>query len=103
VLQTDELVPATSRKAAAEVRVAVAVASLREAQRLIEEAGQALQSINGMRSEWKRLDALHERVRRIFYDVRGKADTLALKDRLVLDHEPDSEEARWTSLWRGRL
>jgi hypothetical protein len=42
MLQTDELMSVTSRKAAAEVRVVVAVASLREAQRLIEEAAKAL-------------------------------------------------------------
>ncbi len=103
MLQTDELTPVTSRKAAAEVRVAVAVASLREAQRLIEEAAQALAAVNGLAREWRRLDALHEQVTRSFYDVRGKVDSLALKDRLLLDHEPDSDEARWTSLWRGRL
>jgi hypothetical protein len=103
MLQTDELMSVTSRKAAAEVRVVVAVASLREAQRLIEEAAKALSGVNGLAREWRRLDKLHEQVTRAFYDVRGRADTLALKDRLVLDHEPDSEEAQWTALWRGRL
>jgi len=103
VLQTEDPMPVTSRKAAAEVRVAVAVASLREAQRLIEEAAQALSAVDGLAREWRRLDALHEQVTRSFYDVRGRADTLALKGRLVLDHEPDSDEAQWASLWRGRL
>jgi hypothetical protein len=81
----------------------VAVGSLREAQRLVEEAAQALSAVSGMRAEWRRLDTLHERVRRAFYDVQGRADSLALADRLVLDREPDSDEARWTALWRERL
>jgi hypothetical protein len=95
--------PVTSREAAAEVRVAVAVASLREAQRLIEEAAQALSAVNGLVREWRRLDRLHEQVTCSFYAVRGRADSLVLKGRLVLNHEPDSDEARWTSLWRERL
>lgn len=94
--------PSTSRKASAEARVMVAVGSLREAQRLLEEAAQALSAVSGLAREWKRLETLHERVTRAFYDVRGRADSLALKDRLILDHEPDAGEARWTALWRER-
>jgi hypothetical protein len=93
----------TSRKAAAEVRVAVAVASLRETKQLIEQAAQALSGVSGLAREWRRLGTLHEQVTRSLYAVRGRADSLSLKGRLVLDHEPDSDEGRWTSLWRGRL
>ncbi len=103
VLQIDDSMPVTSRKAAAEVRVAVAVTSLREAQQLIAEAAQALSPVRSLAREWRRLGTLQEQVTRSFYAVRGRADSLSLKGRLVLDHEPDSDEERWTSLWRGRL
>ena len=93
----------TSPKAAAEVRVLVAVASLREAKRLIEQAAQALSAVGGLGRERRRLDTLHEQVTRSFYDVRGRADSLSLKGHLVLDHAPDSDEERWRELWRGCL
>ena len=99
---TSDPMPSTSRQASAEARVMVAVGSLREARHLLEEAALALEAVSGMRAEWRRLDTLHERVTRAFYDVRGRADTLAIKDRLLLDHEPDAGEARWTALWRER-
>ena len=91
-----------SRQAAAETRLVVALRSLLEAQRLIEEAALALESVSGMGREWRRLDALHERVKRTWYDVRGRSDTLSLKERLLLDHEPGPDEARWTALLSGR-
>jgi hypothetical protein len=94
--------PVTTRKAAAEVRVAVAVASLREARQLIDQAAQALSAVSGLARESRRLRTLHEQVTRSFYDVRGRADSLALKGRLLLDYEPDRDEEQWASLWRGR-
>ena len=90
------------RQAAAETRLVVALRSLLEAQRLIEEAALAVSSVSGMGREWRRLDALHERVKRAWYDVRGRSDTLSLKDRLLLDHEPGPDEARWAALLSGR-
>jgi hypothetical protein len=90
------------RQAAAETRLVVALRSLLEAQRLIEEAAVALESVSGMGREWRRLDALHEQVKRVWYDVRGRSDTLSLKDRLLLDHEPGPDEARWTALLSER-
>jgi hypothetical protein len=95
--------PTTNRTAAAEARVGAAVVSLREVQRLLDGAAQALSAVNGMAREWRRLGTLHEQVTRAFYAVRGRADSLSLKGRLVLDHEPGSDEGQWTALWRGRL
>jgi hypothetical protein len=80
--------------------VEVALAAIQQAQRLLERATQALSAVNGMTSEWKRLGTLHDRVRGAWYDVTGKSDSLLLKGRLVLDHEPDSHEAQWAT---GRL
>ena len=99
---TFDPMPSTNRTAAAEARVLVAVGSLREAQRLLEEAAQALAAMSGMGAEGRRLNTLHERVTRAIYDVRGRADSLAPKGRLLLDHEPDAGEARWSALWRER-
>ena len=48
---TSDPMPPTSRKASAEARVMVAVGSLREAQRLLEEAAQALSAVSGMGAE----------------------------------------------------
>ena len=90
------------RQAAAETRLVLALRSLLEAQGLVEEAAQALESVGGMGREWRRLDALHEQLKRTWYDVRGRADTLSLKGRLLLDHEPGPDEARWAALLAGR-
>lgn len=91
-----------ARRQAAEERVEVALVSIERAQRLIEEATQALSSVSGMGREWRRLGSLHDRVKRTWYDVRGRSDSLCLKGRLLLDHEPGPDEAQWTTLRLGR-
>jgi hypothetical protein len=85
------------RKAAAEGRVEVALASIQEAQRLIERATQALSAVNGLAAEWRKLGTLHDQAKRAWYAVTGKADSLRLQGRLTLDHAPDSHEGQWTS------
>lgn len=101
-VQEEVVSKARSRREAAEARVEAALACLEDAQRLIDQAAQALSAVNGLGSEWRRLGALHDRVRRAWYDLRGKTDSLLLKGRLVLDHEPDQREERWRALRRGR-
>ncbi len=91
-----------ARQAAAEARVEVALASIQEAQKRIDQAAQALCSMSGMVPEWRKLGALHDRVKRAWYAVRGKADRLSLKGRLLLDHEPDSYEEHFAARRRGR-
>ena len=98
----EEAVPAPrSRREAAEVRVEAALACLEHAQRLIEQAAQALSAVGGLGAEGRRVGALHDRVKRAWY-VQGRSDSLSLKDRLALDHEPDHHEEHWRALRRGR-
>jgi hypothetical protein len=80
----------------------VALVSIERAQRLIEQATQALSSVSGMGREWRKLGALHDQVKRTWYDVRGRSDSLSLKGRLLLDHEPGRDEVQWTTLRPGR-
>ena len=90
------------RQAAAEARLEAALVSIEQAQRLIEQATQALSSVSGMGREWRKLGALHDQVKRTWYDVRGRSDSLCLKGRLLLDQEPGPHEAQWTNLRSGR-
>jgi hypothetical protein len=90
------------RQAAAEDRVVAALVSIHEAQRLIEEAAQALSAVSGLGREWRRLGALHDQVKRTWYAVRGHSDSLSLKGRLLLDHEPGPDEAQSTTRRLGR-
>lgn len=94
--------PLVARQAAAEARVEAALAAIQEAQTLIDQAAQALCSVSGMVPEWRKLGALHGQVKRGWYAVRGKADSLSLKGRLLLDHPPDSYEERFAARRRGR-
>lgn len=91
-----------ARQAAAGARVEVALASIEEAQKQIDQAAQALCSVSGMVREWRKLSALHDQVKRAWYAVTGKADSLSLKGRLLLDHEPDSHEEHFAARRRGR-
>jgi hypothetical protein len=86
-----------ARQAAAEARVEAALAAIREAQKLIDQAAQALCSVSGMGREWRKLGALHDHVKRAWYAVTGKADSLSLKGRLLLDHEPDFHEEHFAA------
>ena len=90
------------REAAAEERVVSALVALERAQRLVEEATQALSGVSGLVREWRSLGALHERVRRAWYDVRGRSDSLCLEGRLLLDHEAGPGEAPGATHRRGR-
>jgi hypothetical protein len=91
--------PLAARQAAAEARVEAALASIQEAQKLIDQAAQALCSVSGMVREWRKVSALHDQVKRAWYAVMGKADSLSLKGRLLLDHEP---EEHFAARRRGR-
>jgi len=98
----EEVSEQRARREAAEARVEAALVCLEDAQRLIDQAAQALSGVNGLGSEWRRMGVLHDRVKRAWYDVQGKTDSLLLKGRLVLDHEPDHHEQHWRALRRGR-
>ena len=90
------------QQAAAEERVVAALVALERAQRLVEEATQALSGVSGLGREWRSLGALHDRVKRAWYEVRGRSDSLCLKGRLLLDHEAGPGEAPRTTLRPGR-
>jgi hypothetical protein len=86
--------PLLRRKAAAEMRLEEALASIEEAQRLIDRAGAGLSSVRGMSQEWKRLGALYESVKATWCAVSGRARRLRTSGRLVLDREPDAYDLR---------
>src|SRR5712691_11637973 len=86
------------RREAAEVRIEAALVCLEEAQRLIDEAARAVCGVKGMAVEWRRLGSLHDRVKRAWYGLRGRSDSLSLTGRLLLDHEPDHYEEHWRAL-----
>ena len=90
------------RRAAGEVRVEAALAAVLEAQRLIETAAEALLGVEGMAAESRKLGALGDRVARALGLVKEKRARLRSEGSLLLDHLPDSYEARWTALRRGR-
>ena len=86
--------PLLRRKAAAEMRLEEALASIQEAQRLVERAGAALCSVGGMAKEWKQLGALYDKVKSTCYAVNNRACRLRTAGRLLLDREPDAYELR---------
>ncbi len=83
-----------SQVAAAEVRLEEALASIEEAQKLIDRAGAGLCSLRGMTKEGKRLGALHDRVKSTWCAVKNRARRLRSSGRLLLDREPDAYELR---------
>lgn len=91
-----------ARRKAAETRVRVALESIEEAQALLELATQALCSVSNMVDEWNRVGDMHDRVKATWYVVEKCAEALRLRGQLVLDHEPDGHEGRWTALLEGR-
>lgn len=90
--------PLAERKGAAEARVSAALDAIEHAQRLLDRAAKELCDVSGMAYEWRRLGAVHGQVKRAWYAVRGKADHLSLKGRLLLDHEP--RQASWEQVTR---
>jgi len=94
--------PLPPRQAAAQTRVAVALACIEEAQRLIELAAQALCAVNGMAREWGRVGLLYEKTKNTWHAVSDKADVLCRRGGPVLDHEPTETEAKWER-HRGEL
>ena len=93
--------PRATREAVADARVRAALACIEDAQGLIDRAGQALCSVEGMRPEWNRMGRVYEQVKRSWYAVANKADRLRGKRRLKLDHEPTEHEAEWLQIrWR---
>jgi hypothetical protein len=95
-LSGDEHVRASQK--AADARVQVALRSIEEAQRLLDQASQALCSVRGMVVEWRKVGALHDQVKGSWCAVDRRASRLIRTGRLVLDHEPGSYEAHWTRL-----
>jgi len=95
-LSGDEHVRASQK--AADVRVRVALRSIEEAQRLLDQASQALCSVRGMVVEWRKVGTLHDQVKGSWYAVDRRVSRLIRTGRLVLDHEPGSYEAHWTRL-----
>jgi hypothetical protein len=86
--------PRAARKAAAEVRLEEALASIEEAQRLIDRAGAGLCSVRGMAKAGKQLGTLYERVKATWCAVNNRARRLRTGGRLVLDREPHAYELR---------
>ena len=86
--------PLLRRKAVAEMRLEEALASIEEAQRLIDRAGADLCSVRGMAKEWKQLGALYDKVKSTWYAVNNRARRLRTSGRLLLDREPDAYELR---------
>ena len=86
--------PLAAWKVAAEMRLEEALASIEEAQRLIDRAGAGLCSVRGMAKEWKQLGALYERVKSTWCAVNNRARRLRTGGRLVLDREPHAYELR---------
>jgi hypothetical protein len=86
--------PLLRRKAAAEMRLEEALASIVEAQRLVDRAGAALCSVRGMAKESKQLGALYEKVKSSWCVVNSRARRLRTAGRLLLDREPDAYELR---------
>jgi hypothetical protein len=89
--------PLSDRRVAAELRVRAALRAIQEAQALINDATQALSSVNGLCAEYEKLGRLYDAVHRTWYVVRDKADVVKRRGRLTLDHEPDDFEARWSA------
>lgn len=86
--------PLLRRKAAAEMRLEEALASIQEAQGLIDRAGAGLCSVRGMAKEWKQLGALYDKVKATWYAVNSRGRRLRSAGRLLLDREPAAYELR---------
>jgi hypothetical protein len=86
--------PLLRRKAAAEMRLEDALASIEQAQRLVDRAGAALGSVRGMVEESKQLGTLYDKVKCARHAVSARARRLRTAGRLVLDREPDAYELR---------
>lgn len=83
---------------AADARVRVALRSIEDAQRLLDQACQALSSVNGMLLEWQKVGKACDQVKVSWHAVQRKAERLGRQGRLGIDHEPGSYEAHWTRL-----
>jgi len=87
-----------AQQQAADARVRVALRSIEDAQRLLEQATQALSSVRGMGLEWRKVGSLHDQVKGSWYAVDRRVSRLVRTGRLTLDHEPGSYEMHWTRL-----
>jgi hypothetical protein len=85
------------REAAAGARIAAALQHIEEAQRLLDEATQALCSVRGMVLEWRKVGTLTDHAHGAWYAVKRKADRLRHQGRLVLD-QPTLHESEWLSV-----
>jgi hypothetical protein len=97
VNKNDNALP-TRRQDAAMVRVEIALKSIEEAQLLLDRAAEALCSVRGVAPNWRKVGALHDRVKAAWHALDSKAARLRAAGRLVLDHEPDQGEERWSVL-----
>ena len=79
------MMPDRNRQATAEIRVQMALNSIQEAQRLVEQATQALSRVDGMIPEWKRLGSLYDRLHRTWYAVSAGANRLRRRGQLQVD------------------
>lgn len=86
---------------AADVRVRVALRSIEQAQRLLDQACQALSSVNGMLIEWQKVGKACDQAKVSWHAVQRKAERLGRQGRLALHHEPGPYEAHWTRLLEG--
>lgn len=72
----------SDRQAAAETRVQVALDSIQEAHRLIEQATQALSRVDGMIPEWRSAGSVSGRLMQTWYAVAAGANRLRRKAHL---------------------
>ena len=91
-----------ARRQAAEIRVRVALRSIEDAQRLLDQACQALSSVGEMLMEWEKVGKACDRVKVSWHAVQRKAERLDRQGRLVLDQEPGPHEAHWAARLEGR-
>jgi len=75
----------SDQHAAAQDRVQLALDSIQEAQRLVEQATQALSRVDGMIPESKKAGSASDRLRHTWYAVSAGANRLRRKGRLQLD------------------
>ena len=72
------------RHAAAQIRVQLALDSIQEAQRLIQQATQTLSRVDGMIPESRNLRSLSDRLTQTWYAVSAGANRLRRKGHLAL-------------------
>jgi hypothetical protein len=74
------------RRAVAEIRVQMALDSIQEARRLIEQAAQALAGVTGMIPACQRVGSIFDWLTQTWYSVSARANRLRCKGHLEARH-----------------